>query len=313
LSTGDDSDGESKEDVRLPPVDEDVADKLFLPRDWLQHEVVDLLAEKRQVIFYGPPGTGKTLVAQRLAQDLTRYGGSWDLIQFHPSYSYEDFFEGYRPRREGDVLTYALTWGPLRRMADAATADPTQTYVLVVDEINRGNVAKIFGELLFLLEYRDRAIALQYSPDEQFSLPPNLLIIGTMNTADRSIALVDSALRRRFYFIEFSPSEPPIEGVLGNWLTEHHLEEEAARLLSELNRRLGSREFAIGPSYFMTADGSAPRLERTWKNSILPLLEEYFYSAETDVASEFGLGALRAGLTREPEPSDEEEDESQES
>src|SRR5581483_1596572 len=107
---------------------------------------------------------------------------------------------------EGDVLTYALTWGPLRRIAAAAREDPGRPYVLVVDEINRGNVAKIFGELLFLLEYRDRAIALQYSPDESFSLPRNLLIIGTMNTADRSIALVDSALRRRFYFVEFSPA-----------------------------------------------------------------------------------------------------------
>lgn len=306
VGAGNGSAGGGSEDVQLPPVSEEVAHKLFLPQDWLQHEVVDLLAEKCQVIFFGPPGTGKTLVAQRLAQDLTRNGGSWDLIQFHPSYSYEDFFEGYRPRREGDVLTYALTWGPLRRMADAAKADPGQPYVLVVDEINRGNVAKIFGELLFLLEYRDRAIALQYSPDEQFSLPPNLLIIGTMNTADRSIALVDSALRRRFYFVEFSPNEVPVQGVLGNWLAEHHLAEEPAQLLIELNRRLDSREFAIGPSYFITADGSPPNLERAWEHAILPLLEEHFYGTERDVRDEFGLEALRGSLGGEPESSEEE-------
>lgn len=303
----DEPEGAVTEDVRLPPVSQDAARKLFLPRDWLQNAVVDLLVEKRQVIFFGPPGTGKTFVAQRLAQDLTRDGGSWDLIQFHPSYSYEDFFEGYRPRREGDVLTYALTWGPLRRMADAAKADPGRPYVLVVDEINRGNVAKIFGELLFLLEYRDRAIALQYSPDEQFSLPRNLLIIGTMNTADRSIALVDSALRRRFYFVEFSPTVAPVRDVLGQWLTEHHLDEEPARLLTELNRRMDSREFAIGPSYFMTADASEPNLERIWEHAIVPLLEEHFYGTERDVRDEFGLETLRRGLSSDAELSEEEE------
>lgn len=303
----DGSDRGGTDDLLLAPVSEEAASKLFLPRDWLQHAVVDLLAEKRQVIFFGPPGTGKTLVAQRLAKDLTRDGGSWDLIQFHPSYSYEDFFEGYRPRLEGDVLTYALTWGPLRRMADAAKADPGQPYVLVVDEINRGNIAKIFGELLFLLEYRDRAIALQYSPDEQFSLPTNLLIIGTMNTADRSIALVDSALRRRFYFVEFSPTELPVQGVLRKWLAEHHLDEEPAQLLIELNRRLDSREFAIGPSYFITADASEPNLERVWEHAIVPLLEEHFYGTERDVRDEFGLEALRRSLAGEVEPPEEEQ------
>src|SRR4029079_2309771 len=97
--------------------------------------------------------------------------------------------------------------GPLRRMAKAAAEDPAHPYLLIVDEINRGNVPKIFGELLFLLEYRDRAIPLQYSPDPPFALPPSLFLIGTMNTADRSIALVDAALRRRFYFVPFMPAE----------------------------------------------------------------------------------------------------------
>src|SRR5262249_45715645 len=146
---------------------------------------------KGQVIFYGPPGTGKTYVAQELAEYVTSAGGSWQLVQFHPAYTYEDFFEGYRPKLDGQSLGFELRWGPLRRIVKAAEDDPTHPYVLVVDEINRGNLPKIFGELYFLLEYRDRSVRLQYSPEKEFELPQNLFVIGTMNTSDRSIALVD--------------------------------------------------------------------------------------------------------------------------
>jgi len=174
--------------ARFADGSEEAASKLFLPQEWLQHAVVDLLAEKRQVIFFGPPGTGKTLVAQRLAQDLTREGGSWELIQFHPSYSYEDFFEGYRPIQSGDgQVGFALHPGPLRALASDARNDPHRPYVLIVDEINRANLAKVFGELYFLLEYRHDSIRLQYSPGEAFILPLNVFLIGTMNNTDRSI------------------------------------------------------------------------------------------------------------------------------
>ena len=131
--------------------------------------------------------------------------------------------------------------------------------MLIVDEINRGDTAKIFGELLFLLEYRDEQVQLQYSPEEPFSLPQNLFLIGTMNTADRSIALVDAALRRRFYFIELAPTHEPVKSVLRGWLEQHELDDEPALLLDALNEKIARDEIAIGPSYFMTKDGDAAR------------------------------------------------------
>jgi len=129
-------------------------------------------------------------------------------VQFHPSYSYEDFVQGYRPNDEGSG--FVLRDGPLLRAAKRALESPSATHVLIIDEINRGNLAKVFGELYYLLEYRKSEITLLYA-DKPFRLPENLWIIGTMNTADRSIAIVDGALRRRFYFVPFFPDEPPID------------------------------------------------------------------------------------------------------
>jgi 5-methylcytosine-specific restriction protein B len=277
---------------------------VFLTRQWLD-EVLALLREKRQVIFYGPPGTGKTYIAQALAAHVVESGGNSELVQFHPSYAYEDFFEGYRPTGSGESggMAFELRPGPLRRLATDAEADPSRPYLLIVDEINRGNLAKVFGELYFLLEYRDRGIALQYSPVAEFRLPRNLFIVGTMNTADRSIALVDSALRRRFYFVPFSPTEPPFDQVLPGWLAKHELEAEPAHLLAELNRALAAEpgigdEFAIGPSYLMTGDGTPPRLDHVWRYAILPLLEERFFGVKSraEVECQFGLATMRRRL-----------------
>jgi DNA polymerase III delta prime subunit len=286
--------------MSLPLADDELASRLHLPKDWLQ-DTIDLLSAKGQLIFYGPPGTGKTFVAKELARHLVQGGGASQLVQFHPSYSYEDFFEGFRPSEGGDTgVAYELRSGPLKRWAETAREDEEHPYVLIVDEINRGNIPKIFGELLFLLEYRNEAVELQYGQG-QFSLPSNLFLIGTMNTADRSIALVDAALRRRFFFVPFIPSEAPISDVLRSWLKENERDELAALLLDELNRRIAKDEVAIGPSYFMSGDGSHQSLERIWRHAILPLLDEHYYGTKVNVHNDFGLDAcLRAVRGGEP-------------
>jgi 5-methylcytosine-specific restriction enzyme B len=137
---------------------------------------------------------------------------------------------------------------------------------------------------------------LQYSPEAQFGLPKNLHIIGTMNTADRSIALVDAALRRRFYFVPFMPRESPISDVLAQWLDANEHDAEPADLLGALNDRIANDEIAIGPSYFITRDGAYPNLERVWRHAILPLLEEHYYGTGRNVQEEFGLENLRKSL-----------------
>lgn len=174
---------------------------------------------------------------------------------------------------------------------------PHTPHILIIDEINRANLAKVFGELYFLLEYRDESIALQYSPDNTFSLPKNLYLIGTMNTADRSIALVDAAMRRRFAFVSMHPRHEPVRGLLRRWLGQHpEYGDEAAQLLDVLNDLLVDRDFAIGPSYlpkksiYERPDG----LERVWRTEILPLLEDLHHGEGVDVADVYGLAALRA-------------------
>lgn len=271
----------------LPGFDLAFAESLHVGLDWLT-EVRQLLDDDRQIVFYGPPGTGKTFLAQEIAGYLAGGPENVELVQFHPSYSYEDFFEGFRPREDektGDVA-FRLTAGPLRDIAERASREGNRhvPYFLIIDEINRANLAKVFGELYFLLEYRKRSVRLTYS-DDTFFLPQNLFIIGTMNTADRSIALVDAAMRRRFSFVELSPDAEPTKGLLRRWLGAKELDPEPALLLDELNRRIEDKDFRIGPSYLMKPgvyrDGG---LERTWRTKILPLLEEH-HSARTSTSS----------------------------
>lgn len=290
--------------IELPPVGEDLADDLLMDVRWLR-DTARQLERMRQIVLYGPPGTGKTFLARRLAQhvagpDRTR------LVQFHPSYTYEDFFEGFRPvKGDGGTVAFEVVPGPFKLLVDRARQDPANPYVLVIDEINRANLAKVFGELYFLLEYREEPIITQYSPEQQFDLPKNVYLIGTMNTADRSIALVDAAMRRRFAFRRLSPDSPPVAGLLRRWLDRHGLPERPADLLDALNSRLADPDRAIGPSYLMNRQSADPDgLELIWSTQILPLLEDQLYGTGVDVEGEFGLDALNSSLPSLPSASE---------
>ncbi|NDL60412.1 McrB family protein [Phytoactinopolyspora mesophila] len=274
---------------------ETLAERLLIDVAWLER-IRWLLEDKRQVIFYGPPGTGKTYVAQELAAALTRDQNRVKLVQFHPSYAYEDFVEGYRPTElKGGSPGFKLRHGPLRKLAETAIATPEETFVLVIDEINRGNVAKVFGELYFLLEYRKRNVILQYS-DEEFALPENLWIIGTMNTADRTIALLDAALRRRFHFVPFLPSQPPIDGLLRRWLREHRPGLEwVADMIDQANKKLDDRDLAIGPSHFLKDHLDEESVELIWSHSIEPYVQEHFFS-EPERWKEFTYESVRRSV-----------------
>ncbi|MFJ5059223.1 AAA family ATPase [Streptomyces nigra] len=284
-------------ELSLPQVTEElVTDLLVHDRAWLE-EVRELLVDDRQLVFYGPPGTGKTYLAMKLAE---HFGGGPEqvkIVQFHPSYAYEDFFEGFRPVEDAETreVAFRLTAGPLRELADLASREGNRhiPHFLIIDEINRANLAKVFGELYFLLEYRTRSVRLTYSGDD-FALPPNLFVIGTMNTADRSIALVDAAMRRRFAFVELSPRVEPTAGLLARWLRREGRDDEPALLLDALNARIDDADFAIGPSYLMKPgvyrDGG---LERTWRTKILPLLEEHHFGEGLDLTARYGLDSLR--------------------
>ena len=290
------NDDESRHDPDLPAL----AEEVFLPVDFLQ-DIDTLLKDKKQVIFQGPPGTGKTYVAQKLANCLAGSKERVTLVQFHPSYAYEDFVQGFRPVQAGiGQAGFELRDGPLLRAAERARQEPNTNHFLVIDEINRGNIAKVFGELYFLLEYRDEAMSLQYS-DKPFSLPANLYIIGTMNTADRSIALVDLALRRRFYFVEFHPDDEPVRDVLRDWLAVKAPGMEwVADIVKNVNEKLkDDRHAAIGPSYFMKEGLDKKAVERVWRHSVVPYIEECLFG-DNDRIGEFNLVKLMG----EPPPLD---------
>ncbi|WP_207400764.1 McrB family protein [Actinomadura roseirufa] len=286
----------TKRELAFNPITEALADKLLYEIDDLK-KISELLWENKQIILYGPPGTGKTFTANKLAKHLTQTGGV-KLVQFHPSYTYEDFFEGFRPKQgQGGSLSFELRPGPFRAFAEAAADDTSTPYILIIDEINRANLAKVFGELYFLLEYRDESISLQYSPEKEFTLSENLFIIGTMNTADRSIAKVDAAMRRRFSFIELHPAKKPIEGLLHRWLDRQQHPPDAALLLDELNRRIADADASVGPSYFMkpTIYTRPDGLDRVWEHSIMPLLEDLFFGVP-DLEAQYGIASLRDAL-----------------
>lgn len=284
---------EGEDVVHLGPVVVDdydhldaAAADLLLDREHLDG-IVELLQDKRQVVLYGPPGTGKTFLALRLARALAADDAErWAIVQFHPATTYEDFIEGLRPRVTTGGLEYVRTAGPLVRMVERAVANPTATFVLVIDEINRANLPKVLGELLFLLEYRDQPAQLLYRPDEPFTLPANLWFIGTMNTADRSIALIDAAMRRRFHFVPFFPHRGLMKGLLRRWLQDKrrpvHVADLVDRVNGELQSRLGEH-LLLGPSFFMKADLSEHALGRIWEHNVFPFLEEQLWGDDAEI------------------------------
>ena len=244
-------------------------------------QIVSLLEEgrKKQIILQGPPGTGKTYLARRIAGYLTKSEERIEVIQFHASYSYEDFVEGFRP---GEGEGFRLIDGIFKTFCRKARANPERKFVLVIDEINRGNLSKIFGELLYLLEYRKERVRLAYSR-ELFYIPENVYIIGTMNTADRSLAIMDYALRRRFFFIDLECQTEPLR----SWLVEHGCQLDIDSLVNAIEvmnlkiyEEMQSHDFAIGHSYFMKENLDKEKLEQIVQFELKPLLEEYFFDKQ---------------------------------
>lgn len=263
--------------------------------------VQSVLHRKRQVILYGPPGTGKTWWAERAAEELVarswfgvealrltdsdrealRQKGAIEVCAFHPAYGYEDFLEGYRPSATAQgQLHFSLRDGVFKKLCRRAREAPEHSFFLILDEINRGDVPRTFGELLMVLEKdkRNREVTLPLSGD-RFSVPDNVYLIGTMNTADRSIALLDAALRRRFGFIELLPDSSTLRRAsvgglaLGPWLDELN-----RRIVQNIGR--DGRSLQIGHSYLLTPAGAVRDIGRfieILRDDILPLLEEYCY------------------------------------
>jgi len=286
----------------------------YLPLQRIASQVQSILNRKGQVIIYGPPGTGKTYWALETANELaarTNFKLSYSMLDdiqknqingasedslvriccFHPAYGYEDFLEGYRPGLSNGQMQFSVKDGIFKQICHDATTNPHYTYYLIIDEINRGDIPKIFGELITLLEKdkRGRRVILPLS-GQMFQVPLNVFVIGTMNTADRSIALLDTALRRRFGFISLMPdisllgSSSIAKIPLGPWL-------------SALNQRIlqyvghDARNLQIGHAYFL--DGGKPIHDLTKfieiiRQDIIPLLEEYCYEDYSAIVNIIG-------------------------
>jgi 5-methylcytosine-specific restriction enzyme B len=279
-----------------------------------------ILERKGQVILYGPPGTGKTHWAELTARELAArssfdvafdqlsndqkafvYGdgqnsdGLVRMCCFHPGYGYEDFLEGYRPVVIDGSMIFRLRDGIFKKLCRDAAAKPEHKFYVIIDEINRGDIPRIFGELLTVLEKNKRGKSMLLPlTGEPFQVPANVYLIGTMNTADRSIALLDTALRRRFGFIELMPDSSVLGDVvvggipLGPWL-----EALNRRLCDHIGR--DARNLQIGHAYLL--EGERPiadfsKLSKVVQEEIIPLLEEYCYEDYAALEKILGQGLV---------------------
>ena len=280
---------------RIYTIDNIVEEGCFLEAAAIEKILVQL-RRKKNIILQGPPGTGKTWLAKRLAYALMgqKAGERIRAVQFHPNLSYEDFVRGWRPTGDGKL---ALVDGPFLEIIDIANNNAGNEYVVVIEEINRGNPAQIFGEMLTLLEADKRtpneALELSYrrADNERVYIPANLYVIGTMNIADRSLALVDLALRRRFAFINLQPllGERWRRWVNQEFKLDEHVLLDIERRVIQLNKKIAEdaslgAQFQIGHSYVTPPLGTNINDAQEWfrqivENEILPLLEEYCFDA----------------------------------
>jgi len=248
------------------------------------NEFISAIKHKKAVILYGPPGTSKTFFAMEFASQFVDDKTKYQKIQFHPSLSYEDFIAGIDVQLSENQISYAKIPKIFVNFCKKAKNDPKESiYILIIDEINRGNISSIFGELIYLIEKRgeENAITIPLLPDDdnEFYIPENLYIIGTMNTTDRSIAFLDFALRRRFFFIPFLPDSQVLEEWLQEKCEDKDLAERISKIFEIFNRKITEshldENFQIGHTYFMCKNRD--EFIRSWQYSIFPLLKEYFY------------------------------------
>ncbi len=284
-------------EVGKPPYSTDdlIASGVFLTEDEVNH-IVERLFSKKAMILQGPPGVGKTFMSRKLAYALMKEidHQRLEMVQFHQSYSYDDFVRGYRPV-PGKAGSFVLQNGVFYEFCQKAMRDPDREYVFIIDEINRGNLSQIFGELLMLIEADKRgpefALPLTYRNEDEpnFFVPPNLYLIGLMNVADRSLAMVDYALRRRFVFITLKPQYESEH--FRQWLSERGMNPDLVQLIIERMTKLNMQiredpllgeNYEIGHSFFLPKGDNFAGLDKNWyrgviRTEIIPLLKEYWF------------------------------------